>query len=372
MQKFKFGDRTIRVVVKYGEPWWFLSEICENIGVTDIEGTAAKLGDSIKRGNMIESKKPIIMVSKHGVLNLCTHLTAHPIYGEFCNWVFRVVFPGIVLSEEEIIAPTVSSDNSLQIFNNLEFGEIRIIEIDGKPYAVASDVAKALGYAKPNNAISSHCRCTLKWGIPHPQSNAKTIEVNIIPEGDIYRLLAHSELPKAVEFEKWVFEEVLPTLRRTGSYSVAPQPDLSNLPPELQILHQMMAVATQQAIELQQVKQQGVKNEQAVEVIQDTILRRDEDWRTSLNKMFNNAVVYSTGKDFKALRQESYEILESRAGCKLDRRLTNLKSRLTERGETKAKINSTNKLDVIESDNKLKEIYTMIVKEISIRESRSV
>ena len=107
----------------------------------------------------------------------------------------------------------------LQIFNNPEFGELRTIEEGDKIYFVASDVAKALGYAKPGNAVAAHCRYTLKRGIPHPQGKG-TLQMNVIPEGDVYRLVAHSELPSAEKFESWVFDEVLPTIRKTGGYSM--------------------------------------------------------------------------------------------------------------------------------------------------------
>lgn len=109
-------------------------------------------------------------------------------------------------------------NNQLQIFNNDQFGKIRMIEIDDKPYFVATDIAKALGYAKPNNAIQAHCKYTLKHSIPHPQSKNKTLEVNVIPEGDMYRLITNSELPQAEKFERWVFDEVLPSIRKTGYY----------------------------------------------------------------------------------------------------------------------------------------------------------
>ena len=66
-------------------------------------------------------------------------------------------------------------ENELMIFNNPEFGEIRTIEEDGKVLFCGSDVAKALGYSKPQNAIDRHCKCALKRGIPHPQSPDKTI-----------------------------------------------------------------------------------------------------------------------------------------------------------------------------------------------------
>lgn len=110
--------------------------------------------------------------------------------------------------------------NELQIFNSPEFGQVRTVEINSKPYFVAIDVAKSLGYKDATKAIKQHCRWVAKCPIPHPQSAAKEIEVNCIPEGDIYRLIAHSELPSAQKFESWIFDEVLPSIRKTGMYAV--------------------------------------------------------------------------------------------------------------------------------------------------------
>lgn len=106
--------------------------------------------------------------------------------------------------------------NELQIFNSPEFGDIRTVEIDGKPYFVGNDVAKALGYAKPNNAVSTHCRYTLKRGIATKQGNMS--EMVLIPEGDIYRLIIRSKLSSAERFERWVFDEVLPAIHHNGGY----------------------------------------------------------------------------------------------------------------------------------------------------------
>lgn len=108
--------------------------------------------------------------------------------------------------------------NELMIFNNPEFGEIRTIEENGKVLFCGSDVAKALGYKKPSDAVSTHCRYTVKRSIPHPQSPDKLIEMLFIPEGDIYRLAAKSELPSAERFESWIFDEVLPAIRKHGAY----------------------------------------------------------------------------------------------------------------------------------------------------------
>lgn len=90
------------------------------------------------------------------------------------------------------------------------------MEVEDKIYFCGSDVAKALGYARPSDTISAHCRYMVKRSISHPQSPDKEIEMNFIPEGDVYRLITHSKLPAAEEFEKWLFDEVVPTIRKTG------------------------------------------------------------------------------------------------------------------------------------------------------------
>ena len=97
--------------------------------------------------------------------------------------------------------------NNLQIFQNNEFGEIRTVEINDKVHFVAIDIAKVLGYKDTTKAIKQHCRWVAKHHIPHPQSKTKSLEVNVIPEGDIYRLVANSELPSAEKFESWIFDE---------------------------------------------------------------------------------------------------------------------------------------------------------------------
>ena len=107
-------------------------------------------------------------------------------------------------------------NTELQIFDNSEFGSIRTIEIKGKTYFCGSDVASALGYAKPNNAVATHCRATLKRGTP---ISGKIQEINFISEGDVYRLITHSKLPGAERFESWIFDEVLPSIRKHGLYA---------------------------------------------------------------------------------------------------------------------------------------------------------
>lgn len=108
--------------------------------------------------------------------------------------------------------------NELKIFEHPKFGNIRTVTEDGKTLFCGKDVAAALGYKNPSDALTRHCRYLVKHDVPHPQSPDKTIEMLFIPEGDIYRLAAKSELPGADEFESWIFDEVLPAIRQTGGY----------------------------------------------------------------------------------------------------------------------------------------------------------
>jgi prophage antirepressor-like protein len=106
--------------------------------------------------------------------------------------------------------------NELQIFNSPEFGDIRTVEIDGKPYFVGADVAKALGYKDTVNALKQHCRGVVKHHLT--DSLGRSQEASFISEGDLYRLIMKSKLPSAEKFESWVMDEILPTIRKTGSY----------------------------------------------------------------------------------------------------------------------------------------------------------
>ena len=112
--------------------------------------------------------------------------------------------------------------NELVNFKNEDFGEIRTMLVDGVPYFVGRDVALALGYAKPRNAILQHVdnEDALKQGIP--DSQGFTQQTTLINESGVYSLIFGSKLETAKSFKKWVTSEVLPSIRKSGSYSVIP------------------------------------------------------------------------------------------------------------------------------------------------------
>lgn len=189
--------------------------------------------------------------------------------------------------------------NELQIFSNKEFGEIRTIEVDGKTHFFATDIAKALGYVNPHDAIIKHCRCIAKCEVPHPQSKTKTLEVNVIPEGDLYRLIANSKLPNAQQFEAWVFDEVLPSIRRHGGY-IAGQESMS----DEELLSRALLMA-QSKIEERNKKIAEMKPKaifaDAVSASDSTILIRD------LAKLLRqNGVKIGEKRLYKWLRENGY------------------------------------------------------------------
>lgn len=118
--------------------------------------------------------------------------------------------------------------NELQIFNNPEFGKMRSIQIDGEPWFVGKDVAAALGYQNPNEAIQDHVddedklnsKTLLKLNSKSPGLDLGQRGNWLINESGVYALIFGSKLDSAKRFKHWVTKEVLPSIRKTGAYSV--------------------------------------------------------------------------------------------------------------------------------------------------------
>lgn len=150
---------------------------------------------------------------------------------------------------------------NLTTFTNDVFGNIRGAEINGKPYFVGKDIAIALGYAKPTDAVRKHCKGVSKMEIP---TNGGVQKVSIISEGDLYRLIAHSKLPEAEKFESWVFDEVLPSIRKHGMYATD---DLLN-DPDLMI---------KAASKIKEEKEGRLKAESQVKELTDKVVKLSID-----------------------------------------------------------------------------------------------
>lgn len=135
--------------------------------------------------------------------------------------------------------------NGIKIFTNPAFGQIRVIEEDGRPLFIANDIAQVLGYSNPRKAISDHCKGVTKRDTP---TSSGIQLVSYIPESDVYRLVMRSKLPQIEQFQDWVCEEVLPSIRKSGGYISVKEDET----PE-QIMAKALIIANQ-AIERQKAQ----------------------------------------------------------------------------------------------------------------------
>lgn len=236
-------------------------------------------------------------------------------------------------------------NNNLEIFKNEEFGEVRTIMLDDKPYFMASDIAKALGYARPNDAVSRHCRATVKHGTP---ISGKIQKVNFIPEGDMYRLIAHSKLPSAERFESWIFDEVLPTIRRTGGYinnvDLMVNTYFSDIPDDQKIL--VKGLMTN--ITALQNKNSALNNEN------DLLAQKNLEWadRPLINALVR-AYATSVGNNFaKAWNDFKKELLYKHS--------INLNSRITNYLNTSGKKTKPKTLDMLDDSEISSAISTIV------------
>lgn len=233
--------------------------------------------------------------------------------------------------------------SELEIFRSDEFGEVRTIVIENKPYFCGNDIAKALGYVNPRDAIKRHCKGVVKHdtgvqtGIkPDGTPAMQTIEMSFIPEGDVYRLIIKSKLPTAQKFESWVMDEVLPTIRKTGGYvnnaDLMVNTYFSDLPDEQKIL----VKGLMSNIEKQQKKITCLSNEN------DLLAQKNLKWadRPLINSLVR-AYAKSVGGDFaKAWNCFKKELMYKHS--------INLNSRITNYLNTSGKKTKPKTLDMLE------------------------
>ena len=113
--------------------------------------------------------------------------------------------------------------NELKVFENPTFGQVRTVEIDGEPWFVGKDVAEALGYRDTSDALKKHVDADDKLTRRFADSG-QAREMYIINESGLYSLILSSKLPGAKEFKRWVTSEVIPSIRKTGGYTLKPKP----------------------------------------------------------------------------------------------------------------------------------------------------
>ena len=193
--------------------------------------------------------------------------------------------------------------NDIQVFKNDEFGSIRTWVVDDEPWFVGKDIATILGYAKPENAIANHVDDEDKTStlIQGSGSNYKSKAI-LINESGLYSLILSSKLPSAKKFKRWVTGEVLPSIRKTGSYG-KPMSELEILQCSInQLIEQERKIKALETQQGEQVKRLDIIDSR-LEVLNGVHI--EGTGRDRLNAMIRAYVVkkgisYAEGwKDFK-------------------------------------------------------------------------
>lgn len=252
----------------------------------------------------------------------------------------------------------------LQIFNSPEFGAIRTIEKDGEPWFVGKDVAVVLGYGDTDQALRKHIddedKLTRRF-----DGSGQNRQMTIINESGLYSLVLSSKLPTAKKFKRWVTSEVIPSIRKTGSYSAL---DMTQLSPEMQMLKLLTdkAIATELAQKQQEQHLQLV--EQKVEGIRELVGINPNQWREDCRRPIVRIANRMGGNEYiRDVNAEVFQQVDERAGVSLATRLTNKRRRMADEGVCKSKRDRLTRVDVIAEDRKLVEIYIKIVRELAVR-----
>lgn len=207
-------------------------------------------------------------------------------------------------------------NNAIQTFTNANGYTLRTVTDNDTVYFVGKDVAEMLGYANTKDAISKHCRGVAKR-YPIVDALGRTQEVRVITEPDFYRLVVNSKLPAAQEYEKWVFEEVLPAIRKSGAYVVTTGQETQ------EELIARALIAANEAMNRQKERLAALEaktNEQALELAQQDITIKEQQLALEVaapKTLFADAVAQSDtciliGELAKLLRQNGVEIGQNR------------------------------------------------------------
>lgn len=256
------------------------------------------------------------------------------------------------------------NENEIQVWN-YESSEIRTVQINGEPWFVLSDVCKVLELSSPHKVAER------LDGDEKGRNQIPTLggvqEMAVVNESGLYTVILRSDKPQAKPFRKWVTSEVLPSIRKHGSYSV--QSQFADLSPQLQVLIQMET--RQKQIEARQAEQATALAglEQKIQNTCEVIALDKTAWRKDSEHLINK-IARATGEGYGGIRlvyEEIYRSIESRAGVSLNTRLTNKRNRMAGEGVCKSKRDRLTRIDIIAEDKKLIEIYVAIVKELAVK-----
>lgn len=263
--------------------------------------------------------------------------------------------------------------NQLQIVINGETKGIQIKEYKGQRVVTFSEIDKL--HERPESTSSRNFGQNKKHFVEGEDyfrlSNKEIQSTNIVdynsPKG-LTLLTESGYLMLVKSFQDDLAWSVQRQLVKSYFRGKENNLDTTQLSPELQMMNQMFQAVAKNEIETKEAKRLAAETEQKVNNISNIVSLSNVEWRDKVNVIIKKIAKYWTGVEpYKSVRNLSYEKMERRAGCKLDIRLNNRKERAVSQGMSKSYVNKINKLDCIEEEKRLVEIYIQVVKEMAIQ-----
>jgi anti-repressor protein len=278
-QTFNFNSATLRTLTdENGDPWFVAKDVCDILGLNNVGQALTRLDDdeksSITLNDGTTGTPNKAIVSESGLYSL-TLASRKPEAKELKRYVTNEVLPSI--RKHGARKPLQASNKALTshetttqsfVFNGTQIRTLT--DENGNPLFCAKDVATILGYANPAKAVINHCKGFPIW---KPLESAGGIQrARFINEGDMYRLIVSSKLPSAEQFERWVYDEVLPSIRKHGAYMTQQTLDKALTSPDF-----LIQLATKLKEEQEKVKalEPKAKALDAFTNVEDRLLVRD-------------------------------------------------------------------------------------------------
>lgn len=251
-------------------------------------------------------------------------------------------------------------NNSLRVFDNEEFGTIRTVMIDGEPWFVGKDVAEALGYTNPRDALSKHVDDEDKKTVAIRDGIRGNPNVTVINESGVYSLILSSKLPNAKKFKRWVTAEILPSVRQTGSYSAKPMTLAEQALAQAQILvdHEKQLAELSESVDKLERFNDGI-----VAVLAPTAV--SDGWQEQMNRKVRQYCL-DYDLDYRVAFNQLYMTVESSTRSDLTRRVENRRRRILQNGGTRAEADKVTKLSVIANDADLRNAFDLALKNMCV------
>ena len=251
--------------------------------------------------------------------------------------------------------------NDLQIFKNDQFGEIRTVQLDGEPWFVAADVCKALCISNHSDALT-RLEDDEKDGVGLTDTIGRVQMTAIVNEPGLYSLVLGSRKPEAKAFKRWITHDVLPSIRKTGSYV---DPGVSGLSPQLQAMISFELRQNKQESRLAALEASAAESRRqlADAVAMFAVPSSTPDgWAQDMTQKLN-AFIEAKHLNPLGYRRKLYTMLEMKLGIDLDRRKKNYQQRLIAGGAYRRDVKGINMLQVIAQDAKLRAAFELILQQ---------